>query len=283
MGTTRNLIKSSLRAIGVIGVNEEPSAADAQVALEALQSILDSMSVDIRNSYGIQRALLPITPGQAEYTMGPATDNLGTALNPDWAMERPVRIEKAVFITPVTTTGTGTGTGTLPTYTHALSFTVASGMALNVGVQTGFDTYQTTGVATFNTLVHPDELNGVIAQMQNTLPFYDTGYASFAACLPGTVTDNLVSQETNVPHVLSTDNGGNAAQAYNTIYLFPVPAPGAFSPYLEVYDMVFVTGVYGAPYSFKVKVFESETQFSIYTISNSGKDGYVPPGDFPID
>lgn len=165
-------------------------------------------------------------------------------------------------------------------YTHALSFTVGSGYSWQTGVQVGVDTFITTGTATFTVPMHPTTGNGVLPLVQNISPLLDVYAVALAATLPGTAEDNLLGQSVGVPHSFSVAAlGGNINQAYHATFFFPVPAPDSFSPYLEVYDLSFTpmnTGSdYGAPYSFKVKVFESSSQHSIYEIINTGGGAFA--------
>jgi len=98
MTTTRQLMKGALRLINVIGANEEPTADDADITLDALNGLVDSLGTDLLNIHTFTPYRFPLVPGQQDYTLGPALDKNGTPLNPDWVVTRPNRIEQAKLL-----------------------------------------------------------------------------------------------------------------------------------------------------------------------------------------
>lgn len=104
MTTIRKLLTDSMRLNRVVAANEVPTDADIQVAREALQAMLDSMQADLLNIYTINPQRFLFTPGQQEYTVGPALTSQGTLSGADWITERPVRVEKVVILQNPTVT-----------------------------------------------------------------------------------------------------------------------------------------------------------------------------------
>lgn len=94
MTTMRQLIKGSMRLINALGLGEEPTDAEMQVALSSLNGLVDSLGNDILNIYTVQPYYFPLTPGKQFYTLGPATIN-GVPTGADWMTTRPMRIEQA--------------------------------------------------------------------------------------------------------------------------------------------------------------------------------------------
>ena len=90
MSTTAiKLITRAMRLARVLGVGEAPTSAESANGLEALNSMLDSMSTERLNAYYIVEETLTMVAAQATYTMGSGGD-LNTT--------RPTRIEDSCFI-----------------------------------------------------------------------------------------------------------------------------------------------------------------------------------------
>lgn len=70
MGTTLDLIKSSLRAINSYQSGEQIASQDAQDCLDALWKLLDSLSTQKNFVYGSQEFILQWISGQIQYTIG---------------------------------------------------------------------------------------------------------------------------------------------------------------------------------------------------------------------
>lgn len=98
MATIRKLVTGALRLINVVSTNEEPTAADVDVALKSLNALVDSLSNDLLSIYTFTPYRFLFVPGQATYKLGPSTDDAGNATSADWVTERPMRIEQAKVI-----------------------------------------------------------------------------------------------------------------------------------------------------------------------------------------
>lgn len=89
MPTARDLIRGSLRLLGVLASGEQPSASEATDGLEALNAYLDSVSNERLTAYVIERLDVPLVPGKATYTWG--------LPGGDIAHPRPFRLDGAVL------------------------------------------------------------------------------------------------------------------------------------------------------------------------------------------
>ncbi len=96
--TARQLFKGAMRLINVIGTNEEPTADDMDITREAFNAMVGSMGTDLLNIYTFTPHKFVLTPGQWQYTLGPAVDSAGANTNADWVIERPMRIEQMKLI-----------------------------------------------------------------------------------------------------------------------------------------------------------------------------------------
>jgi hypothetical protein len=85
MTTAIQLITRSMRLSGVLGKGETPDNDESQDGLAALNSMLDSFSIERLNVYYIVSEALTMVPSQATYTM-------------DLNTTRPTRIEDECFI-----------------------------------------------------------------------------------------------------------------------------------------------------------------------------------------
>ena len=94
MTTTRELITGALRLIGVVQVNETPTAADMQISLDALQGLVDSWATERLYVYNLNPSYFPFVPGQKSYTIGPEFDSAGEPTGADWVIQRPMDILK---------------------------------------------------------------------------------------------------------------------------------------------------------------------------------------------
>lgn len=90
--TTLDLIKSAMRLIRALGTGEEPTAAEASDALQALNLMLESWSTKSTNIFTTRIDLFYLTANQAVHTIGVDPEGLRT---PDWAAPRPLRIVAA--------------------------------------------------------------------------------------------------------------------------------------------------------------------------------------------
>lgn len=88
MATTSDLIKGSLRLLGVIGQGESPSAAEQTDGLNALNEMLSSWSNERLLAYSRVREEFTLTSGQGSRTIG-TTGNFVTS--------RPQEIEQATI------------------------------------------------------------------------------------------------------------------------------------------------------------------------------------------
>lgn len=89
MTTALDIIKRSIRLLGVYSVGEEPSADEAQDALTALNSMLDSWANDNLLVYAKTLDSVPLIAGQSSFTMGPTGSVVTT---------RPVFVDEASYI-----------------------------------------------------------------------------------------------------------------------------------------------------------------------------------------
>jgi hypothetical protein len=83
--TARDLIKGSLRLLGVLASGEEPSAAEAQDALASLNSMIGTWRTESLIAYAILPEEFAFVANKKSYTMGPGGD---------WDTKRPVQISK---------------------------------------------------------------------------------------------------------------------------------------------------------------------------------------------
>lgn len=89
MATSISMITRSMRLSGAIGKGETPDDDEAADGLVALNSMLDSLSIDRLSVYYMVQETLTMVAATATYTMG-SGGNLNTT--------RPTRIEDACFI-----------------------------------------------------------------------------------------------------------------------------------------------------------------------------------------
>ena len=106
MPTTRTLIRGALRLLGAYESGENVPANEAQDALEALNGLLSSWSLERLLIYHVGRLSVPLVPGLKTYTWGPGGDipalrpirlenallNLGTSVGSSGPLEWPVAI-----------------------------------------------------------------------------------------------------------------------------------------------------------------------------------------------
>lgn len=83
--TVRDLIKASLRKLGILASGEEPSAAEAQDALTALNAMIASWRTSSLIAYAVLPETFAFVAGKKSYTMGPGGD---------WNTDRPIRVDK---------------------------------------------------------------------------------------------------------------------------------------------------------------------------------------------
>ncbi len=68
--TAQDLVTGALRNIGVLAAAETPSASDTADAVQVMNDLLESWSVDHLNVYCVVENILTFTPGQYQYTIG---------------------------------------------------------------------------------------------------------------------------------------------------------------------------------------------------------------------
>lgn len=89
--TGLDLVSGSLRVLGVLATNEQPTAAEANNALQSLNDMIDSWSNERLTIYSIVREVFALVGGQQTYTFG-SGGNFNSA--------RPVLIENALLQLP---------------------------------------------------------------------------------------------------------------------------------------------------------------------------------------
>lgn len=89
MTTARDLIKRSMRQLGVYTIGEEPSDDEAQDGLEALNAMLDSWATENLFVYAKTLDIVSLIAGQQTFTIGPS----GTVVSP-----RPITIDASSYI-----------------------------------------------------------------------------------------------------------------------------------------------------------------------------------------
>jgi hypothetical protein len=87
--TVGDLIKSSMRLLGVIATGETPESAELQDGLDALNAMVDSWSLEKLMIHNVSRNTFPLVAGQASYQM-----SAGSEFN----LFRPNRIERSGII-----------------------------------------------------------------------------------------------------------------------------------------------------------------------------------------
>jgi hypothetical protein len=86
MATANDLIRRSLRILGVLASGETPEASEANDGLTAVNAMLDSWQTDRLKVYALQEDSFTLTGGDGEYTIGAGGD-----IN----VTRPEKIESA--------------------------------------------------------------------------------------------------------------------------------------------------------------------------------------------
>lgn len=84
--TVRKIITGAMRLLGLVQANEQPSAAEIDVGLKALNVMIDSWSNDSLMIYSIRPYYFSTVGGQQDYTLGPGGD---------WNTTRPMNIQQA--------------------------------------------------------------------------------------------------------------------------------------------------------------------------------------------
>lgn len=72
--TIRDLIKGSLRLVGVTASGEEPSASEMQDSLQALNMMIGSWSTERLALFRLSREVFELVPGKGIYTVGAGGD-----------------------------------------------------------------------------------------------------------------------------------------------------------------------------------------------------------------
>lgn len=86
--TARKLIRGSLRLLGAVASGENVEANEASDALDSLNGLLSSWSLERLLIYHVPRLQVPLIPGKRVYTWGPGGDIPG---------DRPLRLEIALI------------------------------------------------------------------------------------------------------------------------------------------------------------------------------------------
>lgn len=86
MATGRQIIHSALRKVNASSANSVATDEDIQLALETLNTLIDSKSNDFLNVHQIKQRTFQFTAGKVSYLLGPTGD---------WKTDRPMRVEKA--------------------------------------------------------------------------------------------------------------------------------------------------------------------------------------------
>ena len=76
MTTALQFVTWSLRDIGAVALNEQPTDDEANDGLEQLNEMIDSWSNESMTVFAFQEQALPMVPGQNQYTIGPGGDLL---------------------------------------------------------------------------------------------------------------------------------------------------------------------------------------------------------------
>jgi hypothetical protein len=88
--TVSDLITRSMRLLGALNIGDQPTAAEAQNALTALNALADAWALERLLLYTTGRNLYNLAPNQQVYQIGP--------LGPDWIAPRPLSLEGAGLI-----------------------------------------------------------------------------------------------------------------------------------------------------------------------------------------
>lgn len=87
------ILYRSLRLAGVLGApGRGPSATQLGEALDIANAMLDSWNTERLIIYEVERNVQTVTSGKQDYSIS------ATQVSPDWAIERPTRIERAGLI-----------------------------------------------------------------------------------------------------------------------------------------------------------------------------------------
>lgn len=86
MGTAGDIVTTALQNLGVIALEEQPTSAESNNGLNALNGLIETLNTESLIIYNIQPEVFPFIPGKLSYTIGTGGD---------FDTERPVKIEKA--------------------------------------------------------------------------------------------------------------------------------------------------------------------------------------------
>jgi hypothetical protein len=105
MSTARDVIKRSLRLLGVLASGESPTADQSKDALETLNVMIDQWNLERLMIYQIKNEIFDITAGTTDYTIGPV--NSGATWESAFAV-RPMILQKAAAFLRANTSGLAT-------------------------------------------------------------------------------------------------------------------------------------------------------------------------------
>lgn len=105
MSTARDVIKRSLRLLGVLASSEDPRASETNDALGTLNAMIDQWNLERLMIYQIKNEIFNITAGTTDYTIGPAGS--GATWESSFAV-RPIYLQKAAAFLRANTSGLAT-------------------------------------------------------------------------------------------------------------------------------------------------------------------------------
>lgn len=91
MSVAGDICTDALRVLGTIALEETPTSAESQQALQLLNDLLETWNIEKLAVYGVRFEVFPFIVGQAAYTIGQGGD---------FNTVRPVQIEKAYVRDP---------------------------------------------------------------------------------------------------------------------------------------------------------------------------------------
>lgn len=268
MATMRSIITAALRRLGANSANAVPTAEDTDVCLQAMNSLIDSMSNDLLNIHTITPYRYLLNPLQQTYKLGPALDVNGVPTGADWVVDRPMRIESAILLVYPSVSY---ATGPVSLYTHFVSMRVADGSDGDVGVKG----YIAETEDNFN--------NGTVFSPATAIPQTDEIPNWFGSQTLGQVMTSVGFD--NQLYV----GGGDATTPVPTMSPMPIQTRSVFNNEYGFYlmftlmparagDSLWVTNVlnlnYGGPVVMEVVVGPTATEGEVYRVGMTGGEPY---------